>query len=289
VEETNLSKVFKDNGSFTPQNILEGNHDPVWEEISNPIEKISSKPAEEPLIEEETDQTSNEEIPDPPQSTLKPVTPQTAQPIESDTTSTISTSEGVAPSDILHEQVTIPEPEDDPPPSPEPVPEPIDLESFAQEHFERGYQECLKNVDADYISSTKALTTACTEINNVRETILNNSIGEMQALVFKIAEKILRISVKEQNETIVHTVEEAIRRAVKSDEFVIQLNPADYDIIKEKSQDFINSFSGLENIVIKPDASIEVGGCMIESSNCTVDATIEVQLDMIKSKVNDNS
>lgn len=104
----------------------------------------------------------------------------------------------------------------------------------------------------------------------------------MQDLVITIAEKIIRHSVTAQDDTIVSTVEESIRQAVKSSEFYICLNRADYSVIKEKSPELVNKISGLEHLFIKIDDGIEPGGCIIESDNCTVDATIASQLQIIQ-------
>lgn len=287
-----MSKVFEKSDSFKRQNLLEGDHDPVWEETPQPMERIVSDqlPATPPQAatdsppsfekSEERPQQEGEQPVEPPQ--LKEETP-TSHIMETERESEIHPPPSPPPlqegTDMQETSVS----------TPENIPDPIDLEALAQEQYDLGYQECLNNLHDDYVSSTRALTTVFTEINSLRETILNNSMKEMQQLVFKIAEKILRVSVTEQNNTIIHTVEEAIRRAVKSDEFVIQVNPSDYEVIEKKSADFINSLSGLENIVVKPDSKIEQGGCKIESSNCTVDATIEVQLEVIKDKIQENS
>ncbi len=166
--------------------------------------------------------------------------------------------------------------------------EPIDVEKIAEESYNKGVQDCLQNMADDFGSSIKSLVSVCEEMNQIRDTILNNSMTEMQDLVLAIAEKIIRQSVLTQDQTIQATVEEAIRSAVKSDEFIILVNPEDLQIIQDKSSELINSLSGLENIVFKPDATITRGGCKVESSNCTVDATIDIQLEVIQDKIRGN-
>ncbi len=160
-------------------------------------------------------------------------------------------------------------------------PEPVDLETLKEEAYNRGLQDGLARAEEDFGSSAKALIMVCREINVLRETILNNSLDELQNLVLAIAEKIIRHSITEQDRTIIDTVREAIHQAVKSDELVIQINPADLTIINAKSKEFIDSVSGLENIVVKADPSIERGGCTIDSSTSMVDATITGQLQII--------
>jgi flagellar assembly protein FliH len=160
-----------------------------------------------------------------------------------------------------------------------------DLERLREEAYDKGLKDGLIMAEEDFGSSTKALVMACELVNSLRETVLNNSMDEMENLVLAIAEKIIRHSVTEQDRTIADTVAEAIRQAVKSDELVIHVNPADLAVIKAKSKEFIDAISGLENVVIQADPAIERGGCSIDSSTSTVDATIAGQLRIIEEKI----
>ncbi len=270
-----MSKVFKHSDGFTLQKILPGNtkRPSVWENLAKPIENVSENdrsPAE---------QVTSQQVQDSP---LQPPPSSESQDISLENNE-VSTSDTVSSPPIDQTESIFQEEQ------PEPPQDPIDIEAISEEYYNKGIQDCMRNMEEDYLSSTKSLMTICEEMNQIREIILNNSMGEMQNLVFKIAEKIIRFSVTEQNETINKTVEEAIRKAVKSDEFVIQVNPGDFEVINDKSAELVNSLSGLENIVFKADPSIERGGCKIESDNCTVDATIDNQLELIKGKIRKNT
>ena len=85
--------------------------------------------------------------------------------------------------------------------------------------------------------------------------------------------------------TIIETVEEAIHSAVRSDEFYVYVHPDDLAVVLDKSPEFIAGLNGLNNLVIKKDPGIERGGCKVESENCTVDATIASQFDIIRERV----
>lgn len=161
----------------------------------------------------------------------------------------------------------------------------IDTEALAEEFFNKGVQAGIERTESDYRLSIKTLQSICEELDVVRETILKNSLAEMRDLVLRIAEKIIRHSVSNQNQTILDTVEEAIIQAVKSDEFIIAINPKDYETVKSHSTDFINAVNGLQNIIVKSDNTVEQGGCLVESSNCTVDATLPSQLEIISDAV----
>jgi len=159
------------------------------------------------------------------------------------------------------------------------------VDGMVDESYQQGVEEGLRRAEADFGSATVALLEVCQQLDRIRETLLKNSFGEMQDLAISVAEKIIRSSVREQDATILATVEEAIHSAVKSDEFYIYVNPEDFEIVQEKSADFIAGVNGLNNLVMKKDPEIERGGCKVESDYCVVDATIGSQFELIREKI----
>lgn len=75
---------------------------------------------------------------------------------------------------------------------------------------------------------------------------------------------------------------------MKSDEFTIHIHPEDYETVLKNSSEIIAGLTGLNNIVIKKDTTVERGGAMIESDNCTIDATIASQFDVIREEIKKN-
>lgn len=186
---------------------------------------------------------------------------------------------------------TIPEdppqklPEEVPPTPPTPAEPKIDLEAIRNEAFASGVDIGRKEAEEDYENTTNTFLCICNELDKLRETILKNSTTEMKELVMDISEKIIRHSLTEQDETIISTIKEAIQLAVKSDEIQIQINPDDLHCIEKKKQEIIDSMSGLENIILQSDTTIDRGGCKLESSCCTVDATLTSQIKVIRDNV----
>lgn len=163
--------------------------------------------------------------------------------------------------------------------------DPRQVESMVDEAYQRGLAEGFQRAESDFGSALQAFLELCRQLDRIRETILQNSVGEMQDLVLAIAEKIIRTSVLEQDATLLATVDEAIHGAVRSDEFYIYVNPEDFDSVQKKSADLVAGLNGLNNIVIKKDPAIERGGCKVESDNCTVDATIVSQFEIVREQV----
>lgn len=175
-----------------------------------------------------------------------------------------------------------PEPEIEPEPPPPPgIPE-EEVQRLVAEAREQGIEEGLQKAENDFGTATAAMLQICSQLDDLRNQILQNSVTEIRELVLAISEKIIRHSISEQQDTIYLTVDEAIKRAVKSDNFELYVNPGDYEILSEKAEDIIAGLSGLNNLIITKDPSIEAGGCRLESDKCTVDATILSQLDLIR-------
>jgi flagellar assembly protein FliH len=168
---------------------------------------------------------------------------------------------------------------------PAPIEPAIDLETIRNEAFASGVDIGRKEAEEDFENTANTFLCICNELDKLRETILRNSITEMKELVMDISEKIIRHSITEQDETIIATLKDAIQLAVKSDEIQIQVNPDDIQCIEGKKQDIINSISGLENIILQADSTIDRGGCKLESSCCTVDATLTSQIKVIRDNV----
>ena len=151
--------------------------------------------------------------------------------------------------------------------------------------YSLGVKEGIEKAENDFGTTTRALLNACQQLETLRETLITNSSTELQEFALTIAERIIRSSLHEQKKTVIATIEEALQRAVKSDEFYIYINPDDYATVIEKSDEFIAGVSGLNNVVIKKDPTIEIGGAKIESENCTIDATVASQFEMIRDAI----
>ena len=250
-----LSKVYKNTPSFVPQQILprqEHPSEPVWQDImAGPSSRSEHHGSFVP------DKTNGHER----GAETRPFTPQH----HADQGNNLS-SDHRTKAEEEREETSAPA---------------IDLETIRRDAFAEGVLAGRRQADEDFGTCAGTLRAACDQLTHLHETILHNNTKEMHILVMEIAEKIIRHSIEGQSETILATIEEAIRRAVKSEEFEIRVNPEDLEIIKQKKQELIDEISGLNNIVLKADKSIERGGCLLESVNCTVDATITSQLQVI--------
>jgi len=250
----NLSRFYKTHDKFEVKPVLNRSTDslkePIWESIV--------KPHVEPDIPEVAESTNQEnEIPIPPE---------------------------IINEEIIENKPAAEIPVEPPANVPEPEPS-IDIELIRENAFVAGVEAGRKQAEDDFENSAQTFLRVCNELDQVRETILKNSSEEMRKLVLAISEKVIRHSVAEQDKTIIATIKDAIHLAIKSDAFQIQINPDDLKAVTAHKKEIIDSVSGLDNIVLKPDATVERGGCKLESECCTVDASMTSQIKVIHDSV----
>lgn len=258
-----LSRFYKTNSNFQPKAILDS------------TAPISDKPVWGTIIKEE-------------QALLEPVPETIEEPLPSETVPHEPTQDSEIPIaaedlfdiDSTEENALKPVAE-----APEPAEPVIDIETIRENAFTAGIAAGRQQAEEDLDNIAETFLSICNELDRLRETILKNSADEMKELVMAISERIIRHSVKEQEETIIATIQDAIHLAVKSDEFQIQINPADLEVVNSRKEEIISSVSGLENIVLKADTNIEQGGCKLESTCCTVDASMASQIKVIHDSV----
>lgn len=257
-----LSKFYKSTNAFQAKSVLEKSDtstpEPVWESI----------------VKEELPATElpEESVPDEPMDISEP---DTAEIGIDPSDEIIPDIEADQSSPGFEEEIEAEEEKDR---APEPV---IDVETIRENAFTSGITAGRQQAEEDFENSAQTLLSICNELDRLRETILQNSVGEMKEMVLAISEIIIRHSVTEQEDTIVATIKDSIQLAVKSDEFMIRINPLDLEAVESRKKELISSMSGLVNIVLKPDSTIERGGCALESTSCTVDASMASQLKVI--------
>ncbi len=157
-----------------------------------------------------------------------------------------------------------------------------DSQQEISEAFTRGRQEGAADVESKLDSTLQALTQALEEVNRLRESVARNSSQDMLRMVMAISEQVIRRSIEVQPDLVLSLIENALQASVQADSYRIKVSPQDLELVKQQKPLFLASISGLKNISLEADASITPGGCRVESDFGDVDATIETQLEKIR-------
>lgn len=169
-----------------------------------------------------------------------------------------------------------------PAPAPKPAPEPapaIDLAAIRQEAYNRGMADLSAQFEQELRLAVAAFTTGCQKIDDQRKTMFQRNRGQLVNLLIQLCEKILRRELTAPRNIIAATLEAALDQAIESEEYHVTLHPDDLAVAEARVPDLVAATRGLERLVFKTDPGMTRGGCLLESATCTVDATIEQQLD----------
>ncbi len=181
-----------------------------------------------------------------------------------------------------------------PPPSPQP-PLP-DIDAIRAEAYEQGKQDALQGnketeqtQQSELRQTIEAFTHACADVDNLHEEILEQSRGDMINLVIALSRKIIGREVATGRDVIANTLRKALELAMKNNAYDIWLNPDDLTTVEKMVPDLISSVQQLNHISLKTDQEILRGGCRLDSDTCTVDATIEAQLETMREFLEEKS
>ena len=98
-----------------------------------------------------------------------------------------------------------------------------------------------------------------------------------------IARKIIKKEVEQNPQVILDSIVEVMRTISKEESRItVKVNPLQADLVKTELPEYISSMGVEAKITVLPDDTIEEGGCILNTNNGIVDASLDTQLDIIK-------
>lgn len=114
---------------------------------------------------------------------------------------------------------------------------------------------------------------------------LESSEQTILALGLKVAEKILSERLNGNSEQFLPLVKGVLKEAREYKEVQLHINPVHYEEVLSQKNELLKIFPRETEFYIFPDDSLPQEGCMIESPNGRIDASIDKQLEEIKKKL----
>lgn len=123
------------------------------------------------------------------------------------------------------------------------------------------------------------------EMINQKLSVIENNEEELVELAYNLAQKIVKAEIKFDKDIIRKNLIEALRKVPICKSLTIIVNWEDLEYIKEIKSQLFKEIHGVEKIDILENKSIERGGCILETSMGTIDATINTQLEIVYEKL----
>lgn len=104
-------------------------------------------------------------------------------------------------------------------------------------------------------------------------------------LALKVAETIIGRAIEEKEEYFLSVVKRALKEAREYKEIQLRVHPRHYDFLLSQKEDLLKMFPRETELYIYPDEELLENGCIIESANGRIDATVDRQLLEMKQKL----
>jgi len=115
-----------------------------------------------------------------------------------------------------------------------------------------------------------------------RKQIVKDAEGEILRLSLKVAEQIIRSEVSLHRDVCLNIVAEAIARVSDREQIIIKVNREDAEYLKRYKDRLTSMLDGVKSFSIIEDASVEPGGCVIETNLGFIDARISTKIKSIE-------
>ena len=152
-------------------------------------------------------------------------------------------------------------------------------ENIKKSAFEEGYRLGLEKATTD-IEKFKV------ELENfmgARKEVFEYIAPDILEISVDIAQTIIKKELESDPQLLINTIVDVLRAISKSEsKITIRTNPQYVQFIKDSIPNITYQYGIESKINLVSDPSIEEGGCVLETNNGIVDASIDTQLEIIK-------
>lgn len=145
-----------------------------------------------------------------------------------------------------------------------------------------GLEEAKRMAEETASDKVKEAIATLNEAVVERKKIIKDAEGEILRLALKTAEQIVRSEVTMHRDVTLNIVSDAISRVNDREQVIVRVNREDIETIKKYKDRIGSVVDGIKSLSIIEDATVEPGGCIIETNLGYVDARISTKLAAIE-------
>ena len=152
-------------------------------------------------------------------------------------------------------------------------------ENIKKSAFEEGYRIGLEKAETDIADFKKEFA----KFMSARQDVFEYIAPDILEISVGIAKKIIKKELESDPQTIINTIIDVLKTVSKNEPRVtIRVKPQSVQFIKDTLPSVTYQYGIESKINIIADPSIEDGGCILQTGNGIVDASIDTQLEIIK-------
>lgn len=142
-----------------------------------------------------------------------------------------------------------------------------------------GYRAGLEQAKDDILKIQEAI--GC--FMNAKEQVFDYIAPDILEIGVDIARKIVKKEIEQNPELVLESIKEVLKSLPKDEsKIVVSVNPTQLELTRESIPEILTEIGIDVKTNVVGDDTIEIGSCIIKTSNGIVDASIETQLEIIK-------
>lgn len=152
-------------------------------------------------------------------------------------------------------------------------------DSIKKSAFEEGYRQGIERAQADM----EEFKTQFAQFMTAKQDVFEYIAPDILEISVDIAKKIIKKELDLDPQVLLNTIVEVLRTITKSEsKITIRVRPQSVQFIKDTIPNITYQYGIDSKINIVSDPSIEDGGCIFQTNNGIVDASIDTQIEIIK-------
>ena len=157
-----------------------------------------------------------------------------------------------------------------------------EAENIKKSAFEEGYRKGMEQANADM----ETFRNSFSEFMNAPKNVFEYIAPDILEISVDIAKKIIKKEVESDPQVLVNTIVDVLKTVSKSEPKInIRVKPQAVQFIKDTLPNITYEYGIDAKVNIIADPSIEEGGCIFQTNNGIVDASIDTQLEIIKKAI----
>ena len=153
-----------------------------------------------------------------------------------------------------------------------------EAQSIKEASQKEGYQEGLNQAKADIEEMRDTLTA----FMGAKQEVFDTVAPYVMEMSLDIAKKIIKKEIQQDPSIILDNIQELLRTLSKEEsKITLKVNPIQVSLVKSEVPEMLTNVGLEAKLMVVPDDSIMEGGCLVETTNGVIDATIETQLSVI--------
>lgn len=152
-------------------------------------------------------------------------------------------------------------------------------ENIKRSAFEEGYRLGLEKAQADMEQFRDELS----KFMNAKKDVFEYIAPDILEISVDIAKKILKREIETDPQIIIDTIIDVLKTVSKNEpKITIRVRPQSVQFVKDVLPSLSYEYGIDAKISVVADPSIDDGGCVLETNNGIVDASVDTQLEIIK-------